>query len=85
MVTLLLGKLSHSVHKLESLPKVGKLECLRDVALLDNVSTAHLLLQGDESLTACEISSYADKAHLVQYLWEASNFVSRGSMGPLSP
>ena len=35
MVTLLLGKLSHSVHKLESLPKVGKLECLGDVVFLD--------------------------------------------------
>ena len=36
MVTLLLGKLSHSVHKLESLPKVGKLECLGDVVFLDS-------------------------------------------------
>jgi hypothetical protein len=51
MMTLLICKLSHSVHKLEGLAKVGKPECLGEVVLLDNVPSVHLLLQRHKFLT----------------------------------
>ena len=46
MVPLIFSKLSNSVHKLEGPAKVGKLEGLGDVMLLNDVPSVHLLLQG---------------------------------------
>ena len=51
MVTLLLGKLPHSVHKLEGLAKVGKPESLRDVVFFDDVPSVHLPFESGKLLT----------------------------------
>ena len=51
VVTLLLGKLTDAIHKLEGSAKVGKLEGLRDVVFFDDVPPLDLLLKYGEVLT----------------------------------
>jgi hypothetical protein len=51
VVPLFLRKLPYAVYELEGFAKVGKLEGPREVVLLDNVPSAHLLLQRGEFLT----------------------------------
>src|SRR6266849_8737143 len=45
VVSLLLGKLTYTVYKLERFAKVGKLEGLRDVMFFDDVPPIDLLLE----------------------------------------
>ena len=51
VVPLFLRKLTYAVYELEGFAKVGKLEGLRDVVFLNNIPSAHLLLQRGEFLT----------------------------------
>src|SRR5260370_2458965 len=51
VVPLLLRKLAYAVYELEGFAKVGKLEGLRDVVLLNYIPSVHLLLQRGEFLT----------------------------------
>ena len=51
VVPLLLGKLAYAGDEFESFAKVGKLEGLRDVVLLNYIPSVHLLLQRGEFLT----------------------------------
>ena len=50
VVPLLLCKLAYEVYELEGFAKVGKLEGLRDVVLLNYIPSVHLLLQRGEFL-----------------------------------
>src|SRR6266851_2425966 len=51
VVPLLLCKLAYAVYELQGFAKVGKLEGLRDVVLLNYIPSVHLLLQRGEFLT----------------------------------
>ena len=51
MVTLLFRKPPYSIHKVESLAKIGELKSLCDVVLLDDVPSINLLLQTRKFLT----------------------------------
>jgi hypothetical protein len=51
VVPLFLRKLTYAIYELEGFAKVGKLEGLREVVFLNNIPSAHLLLQRGEFLT----------------------------------
>jgi hypothetical protein len=51
VVPLFLRKLAYAVYEFEGFAKVGKLEGLREVVFLNNIPSAHLLLQRGEFLT----------------------------------
>ena len=51
VVPLLLCKLAYAGYEFEGFAKVGKLEGLRDVVLLNYIPSVHLLLQRGEFLT----------------------------------
>jgi hypothetical protein len=59
VVPLLLCKLAYEVYELEGFAKVGKLEGLRDVVLLNYIPSVHLLLQRGEFLILERRHSYS--------------------------